>query len=151
MTKLREIMRTGFLFAVRKHATVAEAARTMSEKRVGIVAVLDDRRLVGVFSERDAVRRVIDKGRDPRATLVDEVMTGDPVVAAEDEDYQTALRRMDRANVRHLPVMRGPQVVAMVSLRDLLRVELERTSEELRFLKTYLQTILPDVSDGGGI
>jgi len=151
MTKLRDIMRTGFLFAVRTDATVAEAARTMSEKRVGIVAVLDDCRLVGVFSERDAVRRVIDKGRDPHATLVDEVMTGDPVVAAEDEDYQTALRRMDRANVRHLPVMRGLQVVAMVSLRDLLRVDLERTSEELRFLKTYLQTILPDVSDGGGI
>ncbi len=151
MTKLRDIMRTGFLFAVRKHATVAEAVRTMSEKNVGIVAVLDDRRLVGVFSERDVVRRVIDKERDPRATLVEEVMSGNPVVAAEDEDYQTALRRMDRANVRHLPVMRGPQVVAMVSLRDLLRVELERASEELQFLKAYLEASLPELSDGGGI
>lgn len=151
MTKLRDIMRTGFLFAVRKHATVAEAARTMSEKKVGIVAVLDENRLVGVFSERDAVRRVIDQGRDPATTVIEEVMTGAPIVAAEDEDYQTALRRMDRTNVRHLPVMRGPQVVAMVSLRDLLRVELERTSEELRFLKEHLEALLPEVSEGGGI
>ena len=65
MKKLREIMREGFLFAVRKHATVAEAARTMTENNVGIVAGPGRRSAVGVFSERDAVRRVIDKGLDP--------------------------------------------------------------------------------------
>ena len=81
MKTLREIMREGFLFAVRKDATVAEAARTMTENNVGIVIVLDGDRLVGVFSERDAVRRVIDKGLDPRSTPVHTVMTKDLVVA----------------------------------------------------------------------
>src|SRR5262249_35123634 len=75
MKKLREIMREGFLFAVRRDATVAEAARTMTESNVGIVVVLDNDRLVGVFSERDAVRRVINRGLDPLSTLVEDVMT----------------------------------------------------------------------------
>lgn len=125
MKKLREIMRDGFLFAVRRNATVAEAARTMAEKNVGIVAVLDDERLVGVFSERDAVRRVIDKGLDPRTTAVDSVMTRELVTGDESDDYQTAMRTMDRSHVRHLPVMRGARLVSMLSIRDLLRVHME--------------------------
>lgn len=146
MKRLREIMREGFLFAVRRNATVAEAARTMAEKNVGIVVVLDDDRLVGVFSERDVVRRVIDKGLDPQRTTVEEVMTRDIVVAEETEDYQAAMRTMDQANIRHLPVVRGTQVVSMLSIRDLMRVDMQRMHEELRFLHEYLYTVPPDVA-----
>jgi CBS domain-containing protein len=144
MKKLREIMREGFLFAVRKDATVAEAARTMTERNVGIVVVLEDDRLVGVFSERDVVRRVIDKRLDPERTLVEHVMTRDLVMADENEDYQTAMRTMDQANIRHLPVVRQSQVVSMLSIRDLMRVDMERMGEELRFLNEYLYTVPPE-------
>ena len=145
MKKLREIMREGFLFAVRQDATVSEAVRTMAENNVGIVAVLKEDRLVGVFSERDAVRRVIDKGLDPTTTAVEQVMTRDLVVASEQENYQTAMRTMDQANIRHLPVVRGNQVVSMLSIRDLMRVDMERMGEELRSLHEYLYTVPPDV------
>ncbi len=147
MKRLREIMREGFLFAVRRDATVSEAARTMAENNVGIVAVLDGDRLVGVFSERDAVRRVIDRGLDPTATVVGQVMTHDLVVADEHEDCQTALRTMDQANIRHLPVVRGNQVVSMLSIRDLMRVEMQRLVEELRSLHEYLYTVPPEVAE----
>jgi CBS domain-containing protein len=146
MKKLREIMREGFLFAVRRNATVTEACRTMSEKNVGIVVVLDDDRLLGVFSERDVVRRVVDKGLDPDRTTVDQVMTTEIVVAEEDEDYQAAMRTMDQANIRHLPVIRGSQVVSMLSIRDLMRVDMQRMHEELRFLHEYLYTVPPEVA-----
>lgn len=141
MKKLREIMREGFLFAVRRDASVTEASRTMAEKNVGIVVVLENDRLVGVFSERDAVRRVIDKGRDPAITPVGDVMTTDLVVAAEDDDYRTAMRIMDQANVRHLPIVRKSQVISMLSIRDLMRVDMERMDAELRFLSEYLYTV----------
>ena len=147
MKKLREIMREGFLFAVRKHATVSEAARTMTENNVGIVAVLEDDRLIGVFSERDAVRRVMEKGLDPTTTHVEQVMTRDLLVADEHQDYQTAMRTMDQANIRHLPVVRGNQVVSMLSIRDLMRVDMERLGEELRSLHEYLYTVPPNVAD----
>ena len=149
MKRLSDIMREGFLFAVRKNATVAEAARTMAEKNVGIVVVLEEDRLVGVFSERDVVRRVIDKRLDPQQTLVEQVMTTDLVVADETEDYQTAMRTMDQANIRHLPVVRGNQVVSMLSIRDLMRVDMQRMDEELRFLHEYLYTVPPDVAARG--
>jgi CBS domain-containing protein len=126
MTTLREIMREGFLFAVRADATVSEAVRTMAENNVGIVAVLRLDRLAGVFSERDVVRRVIDKGLNPAVTPVEEVMTRELVVASEDEDYRVAMRMMDAANIRHLPVMRRDQLVSMLSIRDLLRVDMSR-------------------------
>ena len=149
MKKLRDIMREGFLFAVRKDATVAEAARTMTEKNVGIVVVLENERLVGVFSERDAVQRVIDKGLDPATTAVGEVMTTQLVVANEGDDYQTAMRTMDRANIRHVPVVRKTQVVSMLSIRDLMRIDMQRMDAELRFLSEYLYTVPPDVARPG--
>lgn len=149
MKKLRDIMREGFLFAVRQDATVAEAVRTMAERNVGIVVVLENERLIGVFSERDAVRRVIDKGRDPANTPVGEVMTTDLVVANEDDDYQAAMRTMDRANIRHLPVVRKEQVVSMLSIRDLMRVDMQRMDEELRFLSEYLYTVPAEVARRG--
>lgn len=125
MTKLREIMREGFLFAVRTDATVSEAVRTMAENNVGIVVVLQDDRLVGVLSERDVVRRVIDKRLNPTVTPVDDVMTRELVVASEEEDYRAAMRMMDAANIRHLPVMRRTQLVSMLSIRDLMRVAMQ--------------------------
>jgi signal-transduction protein with cAMP-binding, CBS, and nucleotidyltransferase domain len=136
----------GFLFAVRKDAMVAEAARIMDENNIGIVAVLEDDRLVGVFSERDAVRRVIVKGLDPAGTPVSDVMTRNLVIADENQDYQAAMRSMDHANIRHVPIVRGGQVVSMLSIRDLMRVDLDRMGEELRFLTDYLFTVPPDVA-----
>jgi len=146
MKQLREIMREGFLFAVRKHATVAEAARTMAENNVGIVAVLEEDRLIGVFSERDAVRRVIDKGLDPHTTTIETVMTRSLVVAAETDDYQDALRAMDQANIRHLPVVRGTQVVSMLSVRDLMRVDMQRMGEALHSQPERRYTVPPQIT-----
>ena len=121
----------------------------MTEKNVGIVVVLEDERLIGVFSERDAVQRVIDKGLDPATTAVAEVMTTQLVVANEDDDYQTAMRTMDRANIRHVPVVRKTQVVSMLSIRDLMRIDMQRMDAELRFLSEYLYTVPPDVARPG--
>ena len=104
MKKLRDIMRHGFLFTVQRGAMVAEAVRTMAANNVGIVAVLDDDRLIGVFSERDVVQKVLDRGLDPARTPVAEVMTARLVVADVDEDYQSAMSKMDQANIRHLPI-----------------------------------------------
>src|SRR5438046_3148359 len=102
MKKLRDIMRHRFLFLVERAATVAEAVRLMAAHNIGIVAVVDGDTLIGVFSERDVVRRVVDRGLDPARTRVDAVMTSDLVVGDADEDYQSAMRKMDQANIRHL-------------------------------------------------
>lgn len=143
MKKILDIMRHGFLFMVQRDATVAEAVRVMASHNVGIVNVLEGDRLVGLFSERDVVRRVVDRGLDPARTRVGDVMTTEIVVADSQEDYQSAIRKMDQANIRHLPVVSGGHLLSMISIRDLLRVYIEEKGEEIRYLREYLYQVPP--------
>ena len=141
MRKLREIMRAGFLFMVQRDATVREAVQVMTDNNVGIVLVLEGERLVGVFSERDVVRRVVDRGLDPDRTPVGDVMTTEIVVGDPDEDYQSAMRKMDQASIRHLLVVKGAEMLSMISIRDLIRVDMQDKGEEIRFLREYLYQV----------
>ncbi len=149
MKKLREIMRPGFLFVVQRAATVREAVRVMTANNVGIVLVLEDDRLVGVFSERDVVRRVVGRGLEPDRTAVGDVMTPEIVVGDPDEDYQSAMRKMDQANIRHLLVVKGAQMLSMISIRDLIRVDMQVKGEEIRYLQEYLYQVPPQPARPG--
>ena len=146
MKTLRDIMRYGFLFTADRRATVAEAVRIMTKNNVGIVSVLDGDKLVGVFSERDVVRRVVDRGLDPARTPLEAVMTTDLVVGDVDEDYQSAIHKLDQANIRHLPVVSEGQLVSMLSIRDLLRLNMEDKDAEIHHLHAYLFQVPPDFS-----
>jgi CBS domain-containing protein len=141
MKTLREVMRPGFVLSVQRDATVSAAVRVMAAENVGIVAVLDGNRLAGVFSERDVVHRVVDRGLDPAATPVEDVMTCELVVAGADDDYQSAMRTMNDANIRHLPVVADGQLLSMLSIRDLMRVDLETKGQEIRYLTEYLYQV----------
>jgi len=96
MKRLREIMRLSFLFHVHKTAMVFEAVRAMTEPNVGIVVVLDGDVLVGVFSERDVVQRVVNRGPDPARTTMEDVMTTGLVVGDPDEACRRQLDRQRR-------------------------------------------------------
>jgi CBS domain-containing protein len=149
MKTLREIMRPEFLFVVQRGATVKDAVQVMTANNVGIVLVLEGERLVGVFSERDVVRRVVDRGLDPARTPVGEVMTSQLVVGDPDEDYQSAMRKMDQANIRHLLVVKGAEMLSMISIRDLIRVDLQDKGEEIRYLREYLYQVPAEVGRPG--
>jgi predicted transcriptional regulator len=143
MKTLRHIMRHGFLFMLQRDTTVADACRMMAAHNVGIVAVLDGERLCGVFSERDVTQRVVDRRLDPARTQLEEVMTSQLVVADADEDYQSAMNKMDQANIRHLPVVSGDRLLSMLSIRDLMRVAIEERGAEIEYLKEYLYQVPP--------
>ena len=143
-------MRYGFLFTVQRGVIVADAVRMMATHNVGIVAVLEGDRLIGVFSERDVVRRVVDRGLNPTRTPVGDVMTTELVVADVDEDYQSAIRKMDQANIRHLPVVSEGRLLSMISIRDLLRVDMQDKGEEIRYLREYLYQVPPDIARARG-
>ncbi len=138
MTKVRDIMVPGFVHAVEIGDSVADAVSMMRDRNVGIVAVLDRDRLVGLVSERDVVRRVVANGHDPASTRVDAIMTRDIVFAGPDEAFQDAVQLMDAANIRHLPVVQDGVLLSMLSVRDLLRVELQARREEIHYLREYM-------------
>ena len=121
-------------------ATVVEAARMMAYLRIGALMVVEDGRLVGIFSERDALTRVVAKEKDPATTLVSEVMTPDPITIAPETTVQRALDIMAEKGFRHLPVVEEDRIVAIVSIRDLYRsVKDQMETDILLLAETLLQ------------
>jgi len=141
MNTLRNIMRSGFLFTVQKKAMVSEAVRLMADHNVGIVIVMDGSKLAGVFSERDVVRRVLYQGLDPARTPLGGVMTGCVITADAGMDYESAMRAMDEAGIRHLLVTSGSRMLSMISVRDLMRAALHDRDEEVQHLREYLYQV----------
>jgi CBS domain-containing protein len=105
-------------------STVADAARQMKQRNVGSVLVLDGTRLVGIFTERDALFRVLAADRDPATTTIGEVMTPQPQTMHPDEPFVRALRAMHEGKFRHLPVVEFGRPIGIVSVRDALDEDL---------------------------
>jgi CBS domain-containing protein len=141
MKTLRDIMRSGFIFTVKKKAMVSEAVRLMADHNVGIVIVLDGGRLAGVFSERDVVRRVLYQGLDAARTPLGDVMTGCVITADAEMDYESAMRAMDEAGIRHLLVTSESRMLSMISIRDLMRAAILDRDEEVQHLREYLYQV----------
>jgi CBS domain-containing protein len=130
-------------YHLRDAQTVREAARYMTERRVGAVAVLAGNRLAGIVSERDIMGRVVAKGLDPDQVRVGDVMTKELVVAHAGDSHDDGLRKMKQAGCRHLPVVEGDRLAGMVSQRDLLQIDLTEKDEEIRWLNAYIHFIPP--------
>jgi len=111
--------------------SVAQAARLMKEKRIGALLVLDGARLAGIFTERDALFRVIAEGRDPEKTRLAEVMTANPRTITADRPFGHALHLMHEGGFRHVPVVDQDRPVGVVSARDALGPELEEFVSDL--------------------
>jgi len=141
MAQLAEILRrrSPVVNILTPDQSVAEAVRTMAERAVGAVLLVEKGVLVGIFSERDVLRRVHAKERSPQGTRLREVMTRDPITAGPDEDRMSAIRKMEATGCRHLPVTMEGQVVDTVSIRDLLFDEIKEREGEIAELKRYIQ------------
>jgi len=105
--------------------TVSEAARLMREHRVGAIMVVQEGALAGIFTERDALIRVLAEERDVRTTRLADVMTRDPKTIHPDRSFAEALQMMYGGSFRHVPVVEDGRPVGMVSARDALGPELE--------------------------
>jgi CBS domain-containing protein len=138
MHTLRNVIQRLHVIHADPSATVYEVAALMSEARIGCIPLLDGETLVGVFSERDLMTRVIVEGLDPRTTPVHSVMTREVVTAVLDDRVERCLDKMHSRGCRHLPVVADGRVIAMISMRDLMRDEIEEQVEEIRGLRQYI-------------
>lgn len=118
--------------------TTWKAVEALAKSRSGALVATDGGRLVGIVSERDLVHRVIGAGLDPRATLVRDVMTPDPVAVTAGTSFDEAFRRMIARGVRHLVVVDYEErPVALLSLSVLARERMEQAAETIRILQDY--------------
>lgn len=128
---VRSIVENQKILTSPANTTVSEAARLIKQSSVGAVMVVEDGRLVGIFTERDALYRVLAEGRDAHTTRLAEVMTPNPQTIHPDKPFGHALHMMYENGFRHVPVVEDGKPLGMVSARDALGLELEEFESEL--------------------
>ena len=138
MSRVQDIIQERELFHVAQSETVLAVSQRMAELHVGAIVVLDEGRLKGVFSERDLMKRVVLEHRDPAVTSVGQVMSTALATIDELATLAEAMEAMQQHNCRHLPVIRGSNVVGFLSMRDLMTFELARKTEELHHMQSYI-------------
>jgi CBS domain-containing protein len=138
MSQVSDIVYDRPLAHVAEDETVAAVAQRMADLHCGAIVVLDGRKLRGVFSERDIMHRVVLERRDPETTPVKSVMSTQLATIEESATLEEAMAKMQAHNCRHLPVMKDGQVVAFLSMRDLMKHELALKTEELHHMRNYI-------------
>jgi CBS domain-containing protein len=128
---VRSIIENQNLLTASPETTVAEAAGLMKRSRVGAIMVVERGRLAGIFTERDALFRVVAEGRDPQATRLADVMTRDCQTIDADKPLGHALHMMYEGRFRHVPVVENGKPLGIVSARDALGPELLEFEAEL--------------------
>lgn len=123
--RIRQVMERERMLTAPPQTTVSEAARLMADRGVSAVLVLAGEKLAGIFTERDAVFRVIAPGRDAQTTTLSEVMTADPITIAPDKTFGQALTLMHERRIRHVPVLENGHPVGVVTARDALDPDME--------------------------
>jgi CBS domain-containing protein len=128
--RVKSVMEGGKRVVAPPDTTVAKAAKMMAKKNVGAVMVVEGKRLVGIFTERDAVFRVVAEGRDVDTTRISEVMTPSPLTVGPDEIFGRALLLMHDNGFRHVPVVENGEPVGIVSSRSALDPDMEEFVSE---------------------
>jgi CBS domain-containing protein len=139
MKSLKELCTSRNILSVISGSKIIDVANFMAEHNIGLVPVLDiEGKLLGVFSERDLVKRVIAKGLDLAVTVVDNVMTRDLVIANINESYNECLKKMKDRNIRHILIFEEEKLVGILSIRDLLEIDLKVQKETIEVLHNYI-------------
>ena len=138
MAKIYDLIKDNATHTITAKQTVLEAAREMVANNIGAILVLREGELVGIFSERDLMKRVVAEGRDPARTRVSEVMTANPLTVDMRESIEHCMVLMKEHGFRHLPICDGKKLKGIVSLRDILLRDLTERDEEVRMMRAYI-------------
>jgi CBS domain-containing protein len=138
MENIKELLTHRELYTVKKGTTIKDVVYYMAEKKVGLVPVMDKGKLVGVFSERDLVQRVIAKNKSLEETRVEDVMSTKLLIAETHEPNESVLAKMKEANTRHILIIENEKLIGVVSMRDLLELDLSVCRTTVEVLNNYI-------------
>ena len=124
--------------SVERSATVVNAARRMNEGKIGSVVVADGERVIGIFTERDVLNRIVAAGRDPASCTVGEVMTTPVACCTSGTSLDECRRVMRERRIRHLPVVDEGHLSGLISIGDLNTFEADGQAETIRYLSDYM-------------
>jgi CBS domain-containing protein len=119
-------------------ATVFDAVKAMVEANVGALLVTSDTEILGIFTERDYLRRIAVEGRRSRFTFVHEVMSSPVICITPETSVDEGMALMSDRRIRHAPVVAGDEIVGMISIGDLVKYTSKRQSFQIQYLTEYI-------------
>ena len=126
------------LWSIAPGATAYHALESMADKNVGALLVMENEKLVGMFSERDYARKVVLRGKTSRETAVAELMTQLVFYVTPEQTVEECLALMTDRHVRHLPVLAGTRIVGIVTIGDVGKAIISEQRTTIRHLETYI-------------
>jgi len=138
MENIKEILSDRELYTVTKDTSIKDVVIYMAEKGVGLVPIMESGKLVGVFSERDLVKRVIAKSKSLDETKVEDVMSTKLVIADLSEANESVLAKMKEANTRHILIIENEKLIGVLAMRDLLELDLSACKLTVEVLNNYI-------------
>ena len=138
--KVKDILKAkgSISLSVAPDTLIFDALYLMSEKNVGALLVMENEKLVGIFSERDYARKIILKGRTSLDTEVREIMTEDVFTVTPEETIDQCMILMSGKRIRHLPVVQGSEVVGVISIGDVVKFIIEEQETVIEHFKLYI-------------
>jgi CBS domain-containing protein len=126
------------VFSISPDMIVYDALESLEEKSLGALVVVENGKLVGIFTERDYARKVILKGRASKETLVRDIMTERPVFVTPDSTIEECMQLMSDKWIRHLPVLQNEQLVGVISIGDVVRFIINEKDFIIKNLEHYI-------------
>lgn len=126
------------VFASTGEINVYEALKIMGGKNIGALMIIEDNKLIGIFSERDYARKIILVGKSSRTTLVKEIMTRKVITITPDDSIEKCMELMSEKNFRHLPVVQNNTVIGMISITDVVTAIISTQKETIKHLQNYI-------------
>ncbi len=128
------------LVSIGPNRPIYDALVVLAEYKIGALAVIDNGKLVGIFSERDYAREVVLKGRSSRTTNISEVMTKEVLTANPGDLVDAAMSLMNEKRIRHLPIIENGQVIGMLSSGDLVKETINYQKQLIALLEQYIRS-----------
>lgn len=128
------------IFSVPADTSVLSALQIMMEKNISALLVLEDRLLLGIFTERDYARKIILQGKSSADTLLSEVMTARPITVTPTDSIDLCMQTMTDKHIRHLPVVQDGQLTGMVSIGDVVKFIIEDQKQTISQLESYINS-----------
>jgi len=128
------------IISISPEKMVYDALVIMAEKHIGALAVIENGKLVGIFSERDYAREVALRDKKSRSTSIHEVMTSKLIFGQANDLVDSAMNTMSNKRIRHLPVMDGDEMIGMLSIGDLVKATIEYQEELIEQLESYIRS-----------
>ena len=143
--KLRDILKDkgSEIYSVSKDTSIADAVKMMVNKGVGSVIITEGKCPMGIFTERDLLKTVCQRGLDTSKGIVESIMTKDVVCGRADDDVQYAINTMTELRIRHLPICDETGLIGIISIGDIVKLQYRELEFENRMLKDYLSDKYP--------